>query len=74
MSQWTALFLIVVVLALDKQIMAWLSLQRTRSAEKTAEHEREWAEAEERRAGLDKQRSSRSPHSWKSRRRSALRP
>lgn len=54
MSQWTALLLIVVVLALDKHIMAWLSLRRARSAEKTAEHERERAEAEERRAGLDK--------------------
>lgn len=54
MSQWTALFLIVVVLALDKHIMAWISLRRTMSAEKIAEHERERAEAEERRAGLDK--------------------
>lgn len=54
MSKWMALFLIVVVLVLDKQIMAWLSLRRTRSVEKTAEHERERAEAEERRAGLNK--------------------
>lgn len=54
MSQWTALFLIVVVLVLDKHIMAWISLHRTKSAEKIAEHERERAEAEERSAGLNK--------------------
>lgn len=54
MSQWTALLLGVIVLILDKHIMAWISLRRTKSAEKIAEHERERAEAEERRAGLDK--------------------
>lgn len=54
MSKWTALFLIVISLILDKHIMAWLSLQRTKSAEKAAEHEQKRAEAEERRAGLNK--------------------
>lgn len=54
MSKWTALFLVVISLILDKHIMAWLSLQRAKSAEKAAEHERERTEAEERRAGLNK--------------------
>lgn len=54
MSQWTALLLIVVVLVLDKHIMAWISLRRTRSAEKAAEHERERAKEEERSAELNK--------------------
>lgn len=54
MSKWTAIFFIAVALILDKHIIAWISLRRAKSAEKTAEHERERTEAEERRAGLNK--------------------
>lgn len=54
MNKWAAFLLAVVVLVLDKHIMAWISLKKAKSAEKTAEHERERAEAEERRAGLRK--------------------
>ena len=54
MNKWAAFLLAVVVLVLDKHIMAWISLKKAKSAEKTAEHERERAEAEERSAGLNK--------------------
>lgn len=54
MNKWAAFLLAVIVLVLDKHIMAWISLKKAKSAEKTAEHERERAEAEERRAGLNK--------------------